>query len=408
MPEFSVPVANSTPSSPAASGDPGGEVEAAAADRRRRLRRDRRHRRPVHVAAVGGCGERSRKRAPNSSMPRSSSGSTPWRSASLPPQRRSARPACRAAPRRGRGTPTRRRRGGRAPTARCRSRRPGCACTPPSTRRSATSARLPAISKYCSVLVAGASGSASTEANECPVTGSCSSPRYTVGRRDAEQLVDRRARCRTTLTNWWRMRAALVGGDARGPVHDHRHVDAALVGVLLVPLERRVAALRPAPRVVGVAVRAADVVDALDRLVGRLEDAVEELHLVHHAERAALLRGAVVGHHDSTRVVELARGRASPSTNRPIWSSVWSRNAANASCRRRGEALLVLRQRVPRLDAGVARRQLGALGDHARARAGARTTAGGRRPSPRRTRPGTSPGTRPAPGAARGWRRTAR
>ena len=62
-------------------------------------------------------------------------------------------------------------------------------------------------------------------------------------------------------------------GDARRPVHDERHVHAAFVGVLLVPLERRVAGLGPAPGVVGVAVRSADVVEALHRLVGRLEDA---------------------------------------------------------------------------------------------------------------------------------------
>ena len=54
--------------------------------------------------------------------------------------------------------------------------------------------------------------------------------------------------------------------DPGRPVHDQRHVDTAFVGVLLVPAERRVARLRPTPRVVGMAVRPADVVEAFDRL----------------------------------------------------------------------------------------------------------------------------------------------
>ena len=62
---------------------------------------------------------------------------------------------------------------------------------------------------------------------------------------------------------------------------------------------------------------------------------------------------------------------------------------------------------VPRLDAGVARRELGALGHDARARAGARTTARGRRPSPSSNAPAVLRQVRrPAPGAARAWRRT--
>ena len=189
------------------------------------------------------------------------------------------------------------------------------------------------------------------------------------------------------------------------PVHDQRHVDAALVGVLLVPLERRVAGLRPAPRVVGVAVRPADVVDAVDRLVGRLEDAVEELHLVQDAERSALLARAVVGEQQddvlssSTERLEVRR------RSRPIWASVWSRNAANASCSRAASRCWFSGSVVPRLDARVARRELGAGRDEAEPLAGGRTTRRGPRPSRRRTGRGTSRGTPAAPGAARGSRR---
>ena len=83
--------------------------------------------------------------------------------------------------------------------------------------------------------------------------------------------------------------AALLGRHTVWPMEHHRHVHTALVGVLLVPAVRRVAYLGPTPRVVGVAVWATNGVDALHCFVGHLDDAVEELHLVHDAERAALL-----------------------------------------------------------------------------------------------------------------------
>ena len=140
-----------------------------------------------------------------------------------------------------------------------------------------------------------------------------------------EALVDLRSRRPDHLVDRWHdvghvdelvaQRARL--SNARG-THDHRHMHATFVCVLLVPLERRVAALRPTPRVVGVAVRATDVVDLIDHLVGRLEDAVEELHLVHDAKWAALLRRAVVGEHDERPCSPVRPSRRSPSTRRPI------------------------------------------------------------------------------------------
>ena len=92
---------------------------------------------------------------------------------------------------------------------------------------------------------------------------------------------------------------------ARRPVHDERIAHAAGVGVLLVALERRVAAHRPAPRVVGVAVGGADRVEPPDRAVDVLLQAVEVEHLVEHAGAPALLARAVVAHRDEQRVVEL-------------------------------------------------------------------------------------------------------
>ncbi len=132
------------------------------------------------------------------------------------------------------------------------------------------------------------------------------------------------------------------------------------MGVLLVPLERRVAALRPTPRVVGVAVRATDVVDPLHRFVRRLEDAVEELHLVHHPVRPALLRGAVVGqdHHD--RVVEPAE--VAQSVDEPadlVVGVVEERGERLLEAAR--QPLLGVGEVVPRLDAGIARREFGAF-----------------------------------------------
>ena len=98
-----------------------------------------------------------------------------------------------------------------------------------------------------------------------------------------------------------------LGGDALAPGHDQRIADAAAVGVLLVAAQRRVGGHRPAQREVGMGVGPADVVDARDLLLDRLALQVVGAHGVDHAERPALLAGAVVGHDHDQRVVELAR-----------------------------------------------------------------------------------------------------
>src|SRR6516225_4316785 len=87
---------------------------------------------------------------------------------------------------------------------------------------------------------------------------------------------------------------------------DKWYVDAPFVGILFVPLERRVSCLRPAPGIVGVAVGPADVVEATDRVVGCLDHEVEELPLVKHPERASLLARTVVGKQKDHCLVELA------------------------------------------------------------------------------------------------------
>ena len=49
-------------------------------------------------------------------------------------------------------------------------------------------------------------------------------------------------------------------GNASGPMRDHRYANASAVGVLLVPLQRRVAGLGPAPGIVGRTARTANLV----------------------------------------------------------------------------------------------------------------------------------------------------
>ena len=83
--------------------------------------------------------------------------------------------------------------------------------------------------------------------------------------------------------------------NASRPMHDQRYVHSALMRVLLVVLERSVTGLRPTPRVVRVAMWTTDVVDAPNCFLGSLEQEVEELHLMHNSEGAALLACTVVG-----------------------------------------------------------------------------------------------------------------
>ena len=136
------------------------------------------------------------------------------------------------------------------------------------------------------------------------------------------------------------------------------------MGVLLVPLERRVAGLGPAPRVVGVAVGAADVVDPSDGLVGSLQDHVEVLHLVHDAELAALLAGAVVRQQDDHGVVELAEPLEVVDEAADLGVGVLQ-EGGEGLLEAGGQSLLVLGQAVPRLDPGIARGELGVGGQQA-------------------------------------------
>ena len=109
--------------------------------------------------------------------------------------------------------------------------------------------------------------------------------------------------------------------------------------------------------------RTADVVDALDGLVGRLEDPVEELHLVHHPERAALLRRPVVGEHDEHGVVELPEPPKTVDQPSDLVVGVVEEGGERLLETAR-QSLLVLREVVPGVDARIAWCELGPLGDH--------------------------------------------
>ena len=182
-----------------------------------------------------------------------------------------------------------------------------------------------------------------------------------VGGRHAEQLVDG-GHDVVHVVELVAQAAGVV--DAGRPVDDEGDVDPALVGVLLVPLERRVAGLGPAPRVVGVAVGPADVVDPADGLVGGLHDHVEVLHLVHDAEGPALLAGPVVREQDHDGVLQPAQPVELGQEPADLVVGVLEEGGEGLleAC---GQEPLVLGQAVPRLHPGVAGGQLGPLGQQA-------------------------------------------
>ena len=132
------------------------------------------------------------------------------------------------------------------------------------------------------------------------VDGQLRNPGNDLGRLDLQQLQ----KCRDQVDCVAELAPKRAGStQSRGPVDDQRVAHSAAVRVLLVPLERGVPGLRPAPGDVGVAVRSTDVVQARHGGVDVLGYAIEPAHLVEHAGRATLLACAVVGHDDEQRVV---------------------------------------------------------------------------------------------------------
>ena len=95
-----------------------------------------------------------------------------------------------------------------------------------------------------------------------------------------------------------------------------------------------------------------------DGLVRRLQDHVEVLHLVHDAELAALLAGAVVRQQQDDGVVEHAEALEVLEEAADLGVGVLEEGGEGLLEPGRQPAL-VLGQRVPRLDAGVAGGELG-------------------------------------------------
>ena len=152
-------------------------------------------------------------------------------------------------------------------------------------------------------------------------------------------------------------------GHARRPVHHQWVAYAAAVRVLLVPPQRTVAGLRPAPRVVAVRVLSADVVEAvIDDLVDVLPHCIEEAELVHHSERPAFAAGAVVAHHHQQRVVELIVLLEELDEATDLVVGVLQ-HGGECLLQAAGEPLLLLGQLIPRRHARVAR-CLGGAGRH--------------------------------------------
>ncbi len=162
-----------------------------------------------------------------------------------------------------------------------------------------------------------------------------------------------------------KLRADLAAaGEACFPRDDERRADAAGVRVLLVAAQRRVADLRPALRIIGLAARAADGVEACPvELEARLM-AVLVRDDVGRAASAAFLARAVVRHHDEDRVVVAAGFLQAGDEPRELVVGVIDHRGERFLQPRR-DLLLVRRQRIPRGHAIVAPRIFGILRDDA-------------------------------------------
>ena len=75
------------------------------------------------------------------------------------------------------------------------------------------------------------------------------------------------------------------------------------MSILFVPLERRVAALSPTPRIVAMAVRTANIINLADEVIRGIEYAVEELHLMHDPVGATFLGSPIISQEDQNGVL---------------------------------------------------------------------------------------------------------
>ena len=155
--------------------------------------------------------------------------------------------------------------------------------------------------------------------------------------------------------------AAAIGNTGR-PMHHQRVAHTTAMGILLVALARRVAGLRPAPGIVAVRIRAADIIKARHRLLDGGRHAVVVAHRVDHTHRAAFLAGTVVRHHQEHGVVELTDRLQERRDPADVVIGV-IKEAGKGLLQAQRERLLRLAQFGPGLDPRIAWRKFG-VGRH--------------------------------------------
>ena len=145
--------------------------------------------------------------------------------------------------------------------------------------------------------------------------------------------------------------------NARGPMHDQRIANPAAVGILLVPLERRVSGLSPAPGDVGMAVGSADFIQPILDGVDIFRHTVEILELVHDTGGTAFLAGAVVRKQYDQGVVELPHLLQKRDQSSDLMIGV-IQHPGKCFLKSQGKFLFVFRKLIPGPHPGISRCQL--------------------------------------------------
>ena len=147
------------------------------------------------------------------------------------------------------------------------------------------------------------------------------------------------------------------------PMHDQRHPHPAPVCVLLVPLQRRIPCLRPAPRIVRRRARPADLMQPRLHLLQIVRLRLKQPRRVRQPQRSALLRRPVVSRQNHDRVLQpprLLQIRQQP----PHLRVGVLQKARKRLLQRARERPRLCRHFRPRLHPRIARRQLRALRNH--------------------------------------------
>ena len=193
-----------------------------------------------------------------------------------------------------------------------------------------------------------------------PAHGQLAAPAVALRRFRAQRLQHRRQHIRHMVKL---MPHPAPLRNALRPMHDQRHPHPAAVRVLLVPLQRRIARLRPAPRIVGRGARTANLVQPPLRLREILRQRLKQPRRVRKALRTALLRRPVVGCQNDQRVRKPPRlfeiGQQPPHLRIGVFQE-----AGERLLQRAGEGARFRRHLRPGLHAGVARRELRARRNH--------------------------------------------